>query len=259
MDVKIKDRHIEVVSLEMRYGDRVIQKNLNFTIYRGEIFVIMGEGGAGKTTLLHKLVGLSPPSQGDVIVNGQSLWKGSFQQQLDIMRNFGVMFQSGALLSSMTLRENVSLPLREYTKLSKKQRRELALYKLALVGLQDFGDYYPAEISGGMCKRASIARAMALDPEVLFFDEPSAGLDPVSAHRLDELILHLRASLRATVVVVTHELPSIFSIADNAIFLDSESKTIIARGNPTDLLKNSSDPRVYRFLSRGDELTKKGV
>jgi len=235
----------------MAHGSTVIQKNLSFTVNQGDIFVIMGGSGCGKSTLLRHLVGLQPPTSGRVLHAGKDFWEAGPEEQLATLRRFGVLFQSGALWSSMTLYENVALPLQEYTRLPPREIRELVSYKLALVGLAGFEDFFPSELSGGMQKRAGLARAMALDPEVLFFDEPSAGLDPVSARRLDELILELRDSLGATVVVVTHELASIFSIGNNGIFLDAESKTLIARGDPKALLAGSDDPRVRRFLTRG--------
>ena len=170
-----------------------------------------------------------------------------------MLRRFGVLYQSGALWSSMTLAENVALPLGEYTELSAHEIRELAGLKLALVGLKGFEDYYPNEISGGMQKRAALARAIALDPEVLFFDEPSAGLDPISSRLLDDLILELRDSLGSTIVVVTHELASIFAIGNNSVFLDAETRTMIASGDPNDLLKHCDNPKVQKFLRRGSE------
>jgi phospholipid/cholesterol/gamma-HCH transport system ATP-binding protein len=228
--------HITVRDLTMAYGTFVIQRDLDFTINRGDVFVIMGGSGCGKSTLLKHLVGLMRPAKGKVA----------------IMRKCGVLYQSGALWSSMTLAENVALPLETYTDISPSRVREIVSLKLSLVGLSGFEQFYPSEISGGMQKRAGLARAMALDPEILFFDEPSAGLDPISARRLDELILELRDSLGATFVVVTHELASIFAIANNSVFLDSDSRTMIAAGNPRTLLSESRDPRVLLFLTRGE-------
>ncbi|GBC61365.1 polyamine ABC transporter ATP-binding protein [Desulfonema ishimotonii] len=235
----------------MAYGDFVIQKDLSFTINRADIFIIMGGSGCGKSTLLRHLVGLKAPAKGQILYDDQSLWEAAPEDRDRILRNCGVMFQSGALWSSMTLAENVALPLGEYTALSPADIREIVSLKLALVGLAGFEDYYPSEISGGMQKRAGLARAMALDPDILFFDEPSAGLDPVSARLLDDLLLELRDSLGATVVVVTHELASIFAIGSNSVFLDPETKTMIAGGNPNVLLAESDDPRVRKFLTRG--------
>ena len=245
--------HIEVRDLTMAYGDFVIQRDLDFRILRGDVFVIMGGSGCGKSTLMRHLVGLKAPARGEVIYEGRSLWDLPAAERDRLLRRMGVLYQNGALWSAMTLAENVALPLQTYTRLSSAQIAELVSYKLSLVGLKGFEDYYPAEISGGMQKRAGLARAMALDPELLFFDEPSAGLDPVSARLLDDLILELNRSLGTTVVVVTHELASIFAIGNNSVFLDPESKTMIAGGDPNRLLAESTDPRVIRFLTRGDE------
>ncbi len=242
--------HLDIRDLKMAYGDVVIQRHLNFSVAHGEVFVIMGGSGCGKSTLLRHLVGLMEPSSGVVLINGVDLWDISSEERNHIISHNGVLYQGGALWSSMTLAENIALPLAEYTDLTPKQVDEVISYKLSLVGLAGFEDYYPSEISGGMRKRAGLARAMALDPEILFFDEPSAGLDPVSSRLLDDLILELRDSLGATIVIVSHELASIFAIADNSIFLDPEEKTIIASGPPKELLKNSQDPRVTHFLTR---------
>jgi phospholipid/cholesterol/gamma-HCH transport system ATP-binding protein len=241
---------ITVDKLTMAYGDFLIQRDLSFTIDRGDIFIVMGGSGCGKSTLLMHLIGLQAPAAGDVYYGTQNFWKSPPVERERIMRRTGVLFQSGALLSSMTLAENVALPLAEFTGLSRRQIAEVVSYKLALVGLAGFEDYYPSEISGGMQKRAGLARAMALDPEILYFDEPSAGLDPITSKLLDDLIRGLRDSLGATVVVVTHELSSIFAIGTNSIFLDPESKTAIAGGPPQRLLAESKDPRVIRFLTR---------
>lgn len=249
------ETHIEVRNLTLAYGDRVIQRNLSFDIMRGKIFVIMGGSGCGKSTLLRHLVGLQEPVEGTVRYAGAPFWPAEEEQRKQQLRRMGILYQSGALWSSMTLAENVALPLETYTKLSRAEMDEIVSLKLALVGLAGFGEYYPSEISGGMRKRAGLARAMALDPDVLFFDEPSAGLDPVSASRLDDLIVELRDGLGATIVVVTHELASIFAIGDDAVFLDAEAKTQIARGAPRELLESSNDPRVQEFLRRGAKKT----
>jgi len=246
-----KEAQITVENLTMAYGDFVLARDLNFTISRGEIFIIMGGSGCGKSTLMRHLVGLKSPATGRVLYNGASFWEAEPEDREKIMREFGVMYQAGALWSSMTLAENIGLPLDTYTQMSAGQIREIASFKLSLVGLAGFEDYYPSEISGGMRKRAALARAMALDPEILFFDEPSAGLDPVSASLLDDLIVELKDSLGATIIVVTHELASIFAIGTDSVFLDAESKTMIAGGNPNVLLKESDDPRVRDFLTRG--------
>ncbi len=246
------DIKIEIRDLTMAYGSFVVMRDINACIRRGEIFVIMGGSGCGKSTLLRHMIGLKQPAQGDVLYEGVPFWQSGEEAQRQKLRSFGVLFQGGALWSSMTLAENIGLPLGEYTRLSPAEIRELARLKLALVGLKGFEDYYPAESSGGMCKRAGLARALALDPDVLFFDEPSAGLDPISSRNLDELILQLRDSLGATFVVVTHELPSIFTIADNSVFLDPVTRTMRAQGNPRELRQNSTDPAVRAFLTRGE-------
>lgn len=235
----------------MAYGNFVIQHDLNFTVNRGDIFIIMGGSGCGKSTLLRHMVGLQKPVVGDVMYDGTNFWAASAQERAGLMRRFGILYQSGALWSSMTLAENVSLPLQEYSGLSQDEIRRIVSLKLALVGLAGFEDFYPSEISGGMKKRAGLARAMALDPDILFFDEPSAGLDPISAKRLDDLILELRDSLGATIVVVTHELASIFAIGNNSVFLDAETRTMLAEGDPKALLAEHRNPKVSEFLTRG--------
>jgi phospholipid/cholesterol/gamma-HCH transport system ATP-binding protein len=242
---------IGVNNLTMAYGDRIIQQGLSFTVNRGDIFIIMGGSGCGKTTLLRHLIGLQQPVTGEVIYDGIDFWNLPSDERQRIMRRFGILYQSCALWSSMTLAENVALPLEEYTTLSRTEIAELVSLKLSLVGLAGFNDYYPSEMSGGMKKRAGLARAMALDPDILFFDEPSAGLDPISSRMLDDLIIELRDSLGATVVVVTHELPSIFAIGTNSVFLDTGAKTMIATGDPKRLLAECEDPRVRSFLTRG--------
>jgi phospholipid/cholesterol/gamma-HCH transport system ATP-binding protein len=244
--------HIIIRDLTMAYGSFVIQHDLTFTINKGDIFIIMGGSGCGKSTLLRHLIGLQQPAKGQVLYGDVSFWEAEAEEQEKIKRRLGVLYQSGALWSSMTLAENIALPLEEYTKLSPGQIREIISLKLALVGLTGFEDYYPSEISGGMKKRAGLARAMALDPDILFFDEPSAGLDPISAHLLDDLIIELRESLGATVVVVTHELASIFAIGNNSVFLDADTKTMIAQGDPKKLRDESPDPKIRNFLTRGE-------
>ena len=235
----------------MAYGDFVIQHDLNFTINKGDIFIIMGGSGCGKSTLLRHLIGLQAPAHGRVLFSGESLWEAEPERRDAILRKTGVTYQAGGLWSSMTLAENVALPLEQYTDLKPAEIADLASLNLALVGLAGFEDYFPSEISGGMQKRAGLARAMALSPEVLLFDEPSAGLDPISSRLLDDLILELRDSLGATIVMVTHELPSIFAVGDNSVFLDPETKTQIASGDPKQLLAECPDPKVQRFLRRG--------
>ena len=236
----------------MAYGSFVLMRDLNFTINHGDVFIIMGGSGSGKSTLLRHLIGLNEAAQGEIFYGSENFTKGDPAKRQEILRRTGVLFQSGALWSSMTLAENVGLALEEYTDLNPEEIREIASLKLALVGLKGFEDYYPSEISGGMQKRAGLARAMALDAEILFFDEPSAGLDPISSRLLDDLILELRDSLGATVVVVTHELASIFTIGNNSVFLDAETRTMTASGDPKELLAHPPNPTVHRFLTRGE-------
>ncbi len=234
----------------MAYGDFVVMNDLNFNVRPQEIKILMGASGCGKSTLLKHLIGLEIASKGDIYYDDQlfETKSGAIER---IRRRFGVLFQSGALWSSLNLAQNVALPLEEYTDLGKREIREIVDFKLSLVGLAGLGHRYPAELSGGMQRRASLARAIALDPEILFFDEPSAGLDPLSSSRLDELILQLRDALGATIVVVTHELASIFTIADSALFLDVKTKRAISDGNPNDLIENAETPSIVRdFLLR---------
>ncbi len=242
--------HLQINNLTMAYGETIIQQKLTFSVRRGSIFVIMGGSGCGKSTLLRHLIGLMEPATGDILINGVNLWQADAHQRQAIISRSGILYQSGALLSSMTLGENIALPLEEFTRLNRQQIDRVVSYKLALVGLGGFADYYPSEISGGMRKRAGLARAMALDPDILFIDEPSAGLDPISSRLLDNLILELRDSLGTTIVMVSHELASIFCVADDSIFLDADEKTIIAAGSPDKLLKESEDERVRNFLTR---------
>ncbi len=244
---------IAVRDLTMAFGDFVVMRDLNFTVEQGDIFIIMGGSGSGKSTLLRHLIGLEEAAKGEIFYGEENFTRADEAQRRRILRRVGVLFQSGALWSSMTLAENIGLLLEANTHLDPAEIREVASLKLSLVGLKGFEDYFPSEISGGMQKRAGLARAMALDPVILFFDEPSAGLDPVSAHRLDELIVELRDSLGATVVVVTHEVASILAIGTNSIFLDTDTRTIIAKGNPRDLLARSEHPKVRAFLTRGRE------
>ena len=248
----MSDAVMTVKNLTMAYGDFVVQRDLNFTVKRGDIFIVMGGSGCGKSTLMNHLVGLKEPAKGQVFYGDESYWDADEAGQHRLKLKFGVMYQSGAMWSSMTLAENIALLLEQYTDLSARRIRQVAALKLALVGLRGFEDYYPSEISGGMLKRAGIARAMAMDPEILFFDEPSAGLDPISARNLDDLILELRDSLGTTMVVVTHELASLFAIGNNSVFLDAGAKTMIAQGDPHTLLKECKDPTVRAFLTRGE-------
>jgi len=242
---------IEVHDLEISYGTFVLMRDLNFHIRRGDIFIIMGGSGCGKSTLMKQMVGLKKPARGQVLYGNVSFWDAGTEVREQLKRRFGILFQSGALWSSLTLAENIALPLEQYTDLPPAQIRELASFKLALVGLGGFEDFYPSELSGGMKKRAGLARAMALDPDILFFDEPSAGLDPISARLLDDLIIELSESLSTTVIVVTHDLASIFAIGTNSVFLDPEAKTMTAGGDPKRILAESEDPKVVSFLTRG--------
>ena len=235
----------------MAYGDFLIQKDLTFKVNHGDIFIIMGGSGCGKSTLLKIMIGLKSPAAGEIYYDGQGFWTADPAEQARMKKKFGTLFQSGALWSSMTLAENIGLPLQQQTGLSAAEIREVAAYKLSLVGLAGFEDFYPNEISGGMKKRAGLARAMAMDPDILFFDEPSAGLDPISAKLLDDLILELRDTLGATVVVVTHELASIFTIGNNSVFLDPDTKTQLAAGDPKELRDHHPNFVVRNFLQRG--------
>jgi phospholipid/cholesterol/gamma-HCH transport system ATP-binding protein len=246
------DTHIEITDLTLAYGDFLIQQNLNFSIRRGEVFVIMGGSGCGKTTVLRSIIGLKSPDKGQILIDGYSIWDVEDEKRNELKRNMGVLFQQGALWSSMTLAENIALALQMYTDIPDSDIREICSLKLALVGLAGFEDFYPNEISGGMRKRAGLARAMALDPDILCFDEPSAGLDPISSKLLDDLILELRDSLGTTVIVVTHELASIFAIADNSVFLDANTKTQLAIGNPKTLRDECDNFEVRNFLARGE-------
>ena len=247
------DVRIMVRDLTVAFGSFVLMRNVSFDVRVGDIFVVMGGSGCGKSTLLRVLMGLKEPQQGQIRYNGEDFWAGTEESRSRIMRNTGVLFQGGALWSSMTLAENVGLPLQQYTDLSDEEIRDQASLKLALAGLAGFEDYYPSEISGGMCKRAGLARALALDPKILFLDEPSAGLDPVSSRLLDDLILELRASLGTTFVIVSHELASIYAIASNLIFLDAQTRQVAACGNPHQLLHASDTaPSAMLFLTRGE-------
>ncbi|MCK5696545.1 MAG: ATP-binding cassette domain-containing protein [Gammaproteobacteria bacterium] len=257
------DNAIVVDHLTLTYDEQIIQKDLNFTVKHNDIFIIMGNSGSGKSTLMRAMIGLDRPSHGDIYYRCNNEYNGYWQSskavQLRMMQQYGVMFQSSALFSSMTLLDNVSLRLIETTQYSVSRIRKIAYYKLALVGLKGFEHYFPAEISGGMQKRVAIARAMAMDPPILYFDEPSAGLDPLSSKLLDDLLLELRDSMGITMVIVTHELDSIFSIANDAIFLDQGQKTIIAKGNPNAMLLDDSHPQVQAFLRRDNAVLSEKV
>ncbi|EED36349.1 ABC-type transport system involved in resistance to organic solvent, ATPase component [Luminiphilus syltensis NOR5-1B] len=254
----MSDAAISVTDLTLAYGHKVIQRDLTFDVERGAIFVIMGGSGCGKSTLLRNMLGLEQPACGDVCYNQESFIHADQQRRREIRKQWGVTFQQGGMISALTLAENLALPLELYTALTKRQREELIDFKLSLVGLAGYQSYYPSEISGGMRKRAALARAIMLDPEFLFFDEPSAGLDPISSRRLDELIATLAASMGSTVVMVTHELDSIFAIASSTIYLDNVSRTLLDSGSPQYLRGHSEHPVVREFLSRGGDRADRG-
>ncbi|MCC6414800.1 MAG: ATP-binding cassette domain-containing protein [Opitutaceae bacterium] len=245
---------IEVTNLTCGYEGRVVLKNISFQVRAGEIFFIIGGSGCGKSTLLKNLIGINRPLGGEVRFFGQKIDHADAVGRRERLKTFGVLYQSAALWSSLTLRENVALPLEEYTQLNRREIEEIATLKLTQVGLTGFEDYYPAEISGGMKKRAGLARALALDPQIVFLDEPSAGLDPITSRKLDELVLQIRELFGTTLVVVSHELASIFSIADRVIMLDKAEQGIIAEGAPLGLARSSKDHRVTEFLHRGDRV-----
>lgn len=243
---------IEVSDLTIAYDDFILMQEVNFCVKKGDIFIIMGGSGCGKSSLLKILTGLKKPSKGKVLVNGVDFWGKDENARREVMQKNGILYQSGALFSSMTLAENIALPLEQYTKYSKSDIKDIVSMKLALVGLYGFNEFYPSEISGGMKKRAGLARALALDPDIVYFDEPSAGLDPISAKLLDDLILEINKSLGTTIVIVTHELASIFAVGSNSIFLDAETRRVIGHGNPNEMLKNPPNEKVLSFLKRGE-------
>jgi len=241
---------IEIDGLECRYGDRVVLENVSFAVKRGEIFFIIGGNGCGKSTLLRHLIGLRSPARGTVRYAGRDFTHAEAAGRQALLRSFGVLYQGGALWSSMTLHENVALPLELYTDLSVRERGEVVNLKLAQVGLAGYGDYFPGELSGGMQRRAGLARALALDPGIVFFDEPSAGLDPITSLKLDELVMQIHETLGTTIVIVSHELASIFGIAQRVVMLDRDARGVIAEGDPRVLRDSSDNPRVREFLNR---------
>ena len=243
---------LEVEDLVLGYGDRIVLKNLNFSVHSGEIFGILGNSGCGKSTLLKHLIGLFTPVSGRISLFGKRLHPDDVGTFNNLMTRIGVTYQGGALFGSMTVAENVALPLELHTDKSRKEIAETVREKLALVDLEDFGNFLPGELSGGMRKRAGLARAIALDPRLLFFDEPSAGLDPLAAAGLDALILSMREKLGVSVVVVTHELDSIFAITDRVAIIDKNEKTIVAEGDARELRVHSDNSFVRSFLNRGD-------
>jgi phospholipid/cholesterol/gamma-HCH transport system ATP-binding protein len=247
------DAIIKVENLTAAYGDLILLENVSFDVRRGEVFIILGGSGCGKSTLMKHLIGLKAPAAGEILIAGGNLEKASGSERAALLRKFGVMYQSGALFGSMSLLENVMLPLEEFTGLPREARELVARMKLDLVGLAAAAERFPSEVSGGMQKRAAIARAMALDPDVLFLDEPSAGLDPVTSAGLDDLIKRLNGVLGVTFVIVSHELASIYAIADRVIMLDASKKGIIAEGRPSDLRDKSGDPFVHAFFHREAE------
>ena len=241
---------IEVRDLTMKYDEHIVMQDINFTVARGEVFVLMGGSGSGKSTLLKHLIGLKQPAKGSILFDGEAFDINDDASRDRVLRHMGVLYQNGALWSGLTLAENVALPLAEFTGLDARTIAETVSLKLALVGLRGFEEFYPSAISGGMRKRAALARAIALDPDVVYFDEPSSGLDPISASRLDDLILELKASFGTTIVIVTHDLDSIFRVADRALFLDIDQKTMTALGPPAELRDNPPNPQVHQFLTR---------
>lgn len=243
-------RAMVVEDLECRYGAEPLLSGVSFSVQEGELFFVIGGSGCGKTTLLRHLIGLRQPMRGTVRYFGEDFTTATQEQRRRLLKTFGVLYQSAALWSSMTIYENIALPLELYTPLHRQERREIVALKLAQVGLAGCEEYYPAELSGGMRKRAGLARALALDPRIVFFDEPTSSLDPVTSRQLDQLILQVRETLGTTMVIVSHELESIYALADRVLMLDREARGVIASGNPRELAAGSPDPRVREFLRR---------
>jgi phospholipid/cholesterol/gamma-HCH transport system ATP-binding protein len=241
---------IEVRNLACGYDDTPVLDGVSFSVRPAEIFFIIGGSGCGKTTLLRNMVGLNKPTRGEILFNGRSFTNADAGARREMLKTFGMLFQSGALWTSLTLSQNIALPLEEYTRLPRDEIQNIAAFKLAQVGLAGFEEHYPSEISGGMQKRAGLARALALDPVIVFFDEPSAGLDPVTARRLDDLIVQIRDTFGTTIVVVSHDVDSIFGIADRIIMLDGDARGIIAEGKPAEVAVDSKNPKVVEFLTR---------
>ena len=242
---------IQAKGLSCGYEGKLILSDINFSVRQGEAFFIIGGSGCGKSTLLRTLVGLNTPQEGSVDILGKPFSKADLPTRRAQLRNIGMLFQSSALWSSLTLRQTVALPLEEHTALTRREIDEISMLKLAQLGLKGYEDYYPAEISGGMKKRAGLARALALDPAIVFFDEPWAGLDPITSRKLNHQIKDIQQTFGTTLVIVSHELESIFELADRVIMLDKDAKGIIAEGNPHALLKSTTDNRVKDFLHRG--------
>ena len=242
---------IEVRGLTISVEGQVVQRGLDFEVAAGQIFAVIGDGGSGRSLLLRNMAGLHRPAAGEVLYDGESFWGGSEQDRDRLKHRFGILFQGAVLISEMTLLENVAVKLRLNTTLSDREADEVAALKLAIMGLRGHEKHYPSQVSVGMRMRAALARAMALDPDILFFDDPSALLDPLHSRRVDDIILGLRDATGATIVLVSHDLPSIFALADDALFLDGEKKTMIARGRPEELRDHCPDPKVRAFLGRG--------